>query len=43
MIASMPAGAEVTLLIQRGSERGRVRLRVADHPIDRFGRPVPGI
>ncbi|MCS6948975.1 MAG: trypsin-like peptidase domain-containing protein [bacterium] len=43
MIASMPAGTEVTLLIQRGMERGRVRLRVADHPTDRFGRPVPGI
>jgi len=43
MIASMPAGTEVTLLVQRGTERGRVRLRVADHPTDRFGRPVPGI
>jgi serine protease Do len=43
MIAAMPAGTEVTLLVQRGSERGRVRLRVADHPTDRFGRPVPGI
>lgn len=43
MIASMPAGTEVTLVIQRGNQRGRVRLRVADHPTDRFGRPVPGI
>ncbi len=43
MIASMPAGTEVSLVIQRGSERGRVRLQVADHPTDRFGRPVPGI
>lgn len=43
IIASMPAGTEVTLVIQRGSERGRVRLRVADHPTDRLGRPVPGI
>jgi len=43
MIASLPAGSEVTLLVQRGTERGRVRLRVADHPYDRFGRPLPGI
>lgn len=43
MIASMPAGTEVTLVVQRGNERGRVRLRVMDHPTDRFGRPVPGI
>ena len=43
MIAAMPAGTEVTLLVQRGNERGRVRLKVADHPTDRFGRPVPGI
>lgn len=43
MIASMPAGTEVTLVIQRGNQRGRVRLRVADHPTDRLGRPVPGI
>lgn len=43
MIASMPAGTEVTLLVQRGTERGRIRLRVADHPTDRFGRPLPGI
>ncbi len=43
LIASLPAGTEVTLVIQRGNERGKVRLRVADHPTDRFGRPVPGI
>lgn len=43
IIASMPASTEVTLVIQRGNQRGRVRLRVADHPTDRLGRPVPGI
>ncbi len=43
IIASLPAGTEVTLTVQRGNERGRVRLRVADHPVDRFGRPAPGI
>jgi len=43
MIAALPAGTEVTLLVQRGTERGRVRLRVADHPYDRLGRPLPGI
>lgn len=43
LIAAMSAGSTANLLIQRGNQRARVQVKVADHPYDRLGRPLPGI